>query len=520
MSRLESERAVDKVKMNSTRAETVVDLTLRDPTKIVQVARSRFNEGRTLPIKFRRKQLNGLVRLVEENEQAIVDAIHRDLRKPEQEAVSYEVLPTLNEIKHVLNHLDEWTRPEKPPKPLTNLMDGVYVYKDPYGVVLVMGAWNYPFHLTLAPLIGAIAAGNCAVIKPSDVSPATSELISILVPKYLDQDCYPVFLGGVKETTELLKERFDYIFYTGSTTVGQIIHKAANKYLTPVTLEMGGKSPAYIDSSADIAKTVKRILWGKCINSGQTCIAPDYILCTREVQDKFVKYAQKVILEFYGSDVEASADLCRIVTDRHFERLVGLMPGLKIALGGRYEPKDRFMEPTIAVDVSPNHPIMQEEIFGPILPMVTISNVDEAISFINKREKPLALYVFSTNKSDQEKLLKKTSSGGVCVNDTILHIATNVLPFGGVGNSGMGAYHGRSTFDTFSHRKSVLVRDFKSVPEKLMASRYPPYSKSKLSMIRMALQERKGLSCRYLSHIVMFLLGVGITVAVYFLCKL
>ncbi|KYB25924.1 aldehyde dehydrogenase, dimeric NADP-preferring [Tribolium castaneum] len=504
--------------MYSRTGETVVDITTPpDPAKIVHIARDRFEEGKTKPIKFRKKQLNNLVKFVQDNEDAILEALYQDFRKPKQEVVCYEIVPVVKEAKHAINHLEEWAKPEKPKKSLVNLLDGVMVYNDPFGVVLVMGAWNYPLALVLMPVIGAIAAGNCVVIKPSDLSPATSQLMYKLLPNYLDPECYPVYQGGVKETTELLKEKFDYIFYTGSTSVGQIVHKAANRHLTPVTLELGGKSPAYIDNSADITKTVKRILWGKCINSGQTCIAPDYILCTKEVQDKFVKYAEKALLEFYGSDIKDSNDYSRIITDRHFERLVNLLPGLKIAVGGRYEQKDRFIEPTIAIDVNPNHAIMQEEIFGPILPIIPINNIDEAITFINRRNKPLALYIFSTRKQDREKLLSKTSSGGVCVNDTILHASVDVLPFGGVGTSGMGSYHGKKTFDTFTHKKSVLVRDFQAIPEKIMASRYPPYSNSKISLIQMALEERKRVPLKYLPHFVMFLLGVGITIAVYFL---
>ncbi|RZC37202.1 aldehyde dehydrogenase, dimeric NADP-preferring-like [Asbolus verrucosus] len=451
--------------------DTVIDLTQRDSTKVVQAARSSYDEGKTRPIKFRKKQLNGII------------------------------------------------RPERPPKPIVNLMDDVLIYNDPYGVVLVMGAWNYPLQLTLAPVIGAIAAGNCVVIKPSDLSPATSQLIYDTLPKYLDHSCYPVYLGGVKETTELLKEKFDYIFYTGSTAVGRIIHQAANKNLTPVTLEMGGKSPAYIDSSADIAKTVRRIMWGKCTNSGQTCIAPDYILCTKQVQEQFVQYAQKVILEFYGQDVKESPDMGRIITERHFERLVGLLSGLQIAVGGCYEKKNRFIEPTIAVDVNPHHPIMQEEIFGPILPIIPIEDINDVIEFINQRDKPLALYIFTKNKATQDLLLRNTSSGGVCINDTLLHVAVDSLPFGGVGNSGMGAYHGKKTFDTFTHKKSVLVKDFGALPEKLLASRYPPYSDFKISFITMGMKERKGVSLQCASHIIIFLLGVAITIAVYYLYK-
>lgn len=340
-----------------------------------------------------------------------------------------------------------------------------------------------------------------------------------MLPRYLDSDCYPVFLGGVDETTELLKERFDYIFYTGGTKVGRIVHQAANKYLTPTTLELGGKSPAYIDSTVDMETTVRRILWGKGVNSGQTCIAPDYILCSKQVQDKFVQIAEKIIPEFYGDEMRVSLDFCRIINDQHFERLMKLIEGLKIGIGGHTDPKERFIEITIATDVSPNHPIMQEEIFGPILPIVVVNSVHEAVKFIKTREKPLAIYIFSKNKKDREYLLEATSSGGVCVNDTLLHYAADGLPFGGVGYSGMGAYHGKHTFDTFTHKKSVLVRNFQNIPEKIMSARYPPYSNSKISLMKIGLSEKKRIPrilLVLLSYVVIFFLGVIATLIIYY----
>lgn len=371
--------------------------------------------------------------------------------------------------------------------------------------------------INLAYFVGAIAAGNCVVLKPSEKAEATAELIAKLLPNYLSSDCYQVLCGGIPETTLILKQKFDYIFYTGSTEVGKIIYEAAHKHLTPVTLELGGKSPVYIDNTADIEIAAKRILWGKCVNAGQTCVAPDYILCSKEVQDKFLVHAETAIKEFFGNSVKSSPDFCRIINDYHFNRLASLLKDVKIAIGGHTDPTDRFICPTVVIDVRADEPLMQEEIFGPILPIVNVNNVNEAIKFINEGQKPLALYIFSNNSKDTKLILDNTSSGGVAVNDVILHIAVESLPFGGVGGSGIGSYHGKQTFDTFVHKKSVLKKNFAALPEKIQAMKYPPYTNKKLMLMQKAIEKRKGFSCSYLSQVFCFLLGILLTIGAYLL---
>lgn len=449
--------------------------------EIVSNARKAFREGRTRPVEFRRQQLNQLRKMYVENEQMFLDALKTDLRKPHLEAVIFETDFMLKDLDFILSRLDDWVKKQEVPSVVPE--DKSFIYHDPYGVVLVMGAWNYPAQLTLIPAAGAIAAGNTVVMKPSDVSPATAKVIETLVPKYLDNDCFPVVCGGIPETTELLKERFDYIFYTGSTGVGKIVRDAANKYLTPTTLELGGKSPCYIDDSADMDIAVRRILWGKMFNLGQTCIAPDYILCNKGVQDTFVKKAKEVLKEWYGDHPEQSPDLCRIVAERHVDRLVGYLDSGKVAVGGKYNKNDKWIEPTILTEVSPDSKIMQDEIFGPILPVLNVNGATDVINFVNDREKPLSMYLFTTKENDLEDILQNVSCGGVTVNDTLHHAANHNLPFGGVGQSGMGAYHGDYTFETFTHRKSVLVRGYGKAPEQILQNRYPPYNQDKLKVL-------------------------------------
>lgn len=317
------------------------------------------------------------------------------------------------------------------------------------------------------------------------------ELIKTLHSRYLDKDCYPVITGDGRQTTQLLQHKFDYIFFTGSPTIGKIIHQAAAKTLTPTTLELGGKSPVYLDTSADLEMSVRRILWGKLFNAGQTCIAPDYVLLHPSLQDKFIKAATKVLSEFYGPDVSSSQDICRIINEKQFDRLVNLIQGSRIGLGGTFNKKDLFIEPTILIDVKLEDNVMKEEIFGPVLPLVKCENIYEAISYINSKEKPLAIYVFSKKKSEVNLFIENTSSGNVLVNDTIMHINVNSLPFGGVGNSGMGSYHGKDTFDTFVHKKGVMKRNFMGIIEKLQTVRYPPYSEKKSKMLKIMCQTRK-----------------------------
>lgn len=481
-------------------------------SEIVQKARDAFRSGRTRPVDFRERQLKQLLWMLEENTNELIEALGKDLRKSKQEALLFEVSYLINETKNALFHLREWTKPEKPSKGLVNAMDTLLICNDPYGVVLIMGAWNYPIQLSLLPLVGAIAAGNCAIIKPSEVSAASADLIAQLIPNYLDQDCFHVVLGGVLETTVLLKERFDFIFYTGSATVGKIVRAAANEHLTPVVLELGGKSPVYIDQTVDMGIAVRRILWGKCVNAGQTCIAPDYILCSKAVQASFVAKAKEVLEEWYGSNVKSSPDFCRIVSDKQFRRLQSFLNNGGIAVGGETDPSERFIAPTILTDVKPNDPVMQEEIFGPILPIVNADSASDAISFITSQNHPLAFYIFTRNSKDMKMLIENVPCGGISCNDTIMHAGVDTLPFGGVGYSGMGSYHGVHSFNTFTHKKSCLIKDFNPMGEKLGSARYPPYSEKKINYMSFLLKKRKGFSLKFLPYLIMFTLGVVATV--------
>lgn len=481
---------------------------------VVQQLHTTFASGKTRNVDFREKQLKNLLRMYEENSAEMVQVLGADLRKHKQEAHILEIDFLINDVRNTLFNLREWVKPEKPEKTMVNLMDGVYIYKDPYGVVLVIGAWNYPLQLTLVPVAAAIAAGNCVVIKPSEVAAATCKFIAETIPKYLDSECYRVIEGGAKETSELLKEKFDYVFYTGSGRVGKIVHKACNENLTPCTLELGGKSPCYIDNSADIPIATKRILWGKFINAGQTCIAPDYLLCSKEVQRQFLEEARKILKEWYGSDPKNSPDLCRIINQQHFQRLSAMIKGANVAIGGETDSQEKYIAPTILIDVNSNDPVMQDEIFGPILPIINVDNAYDAIRFINSRSPALVMYIFTQDKKLQDLFIHSTRSGSMCLNDTIMQYAVETLPFGGVGPSGMGAYHGKYSFDTFTHRKSCLSKDYNMIGEKLASSRYPPYSDSKLSFLTTLLKKRQGFSTKFLPYILMFGIGVATTLIV------
>ncbi|CAG5048690.1 unnamed protein product [Parnassius apollo] len=484
---------------------------------VVEKARDTFNCGVTRPIEWRRQQLKNLLRLYTENQNAMIAALQKDLRRSKMEAVLLETDYLINDLKNTLNNLDEWVKPERPSKGFVNMLDDVVIYNDPYGVVLVIGAWNYPLQLLLLPMAGAIAAGNVVIVKPSELAVACAQFIAEMIPKYLDNDAVIVVEGGPEETTELLKQRFDYIFYTGGTNVGKIVYEAATKYLTPVTLELGGKSPVYIDSTVDIRVTAKRVLWGKFINAGQTCIAPDYVLCTKEVQDKFIEAARDVLKEWYGDEAQKSPDLCRIINSRHYSRLQALVDACKskIAIGGGYDPKERFIEPTIVANVTGGEKIMEDEIFGPILPIVPVENAYEAIKFINAREHPLVLYVFSNQRNIHTLFNEQTRSGSLCVNDTIMFYSVETLPFGGVGNSGMGAYHGKATFDTFTHKKSCLIKNFAVIGEKLGSMRYPPYNDSNMSRITRLMAKRSMPSFSFLPYLLTFALGVGVSYGIF-----
>ncbi len=445
---------------------------------LVARLRTTFDSGKTRPLAWRREQLEALIRFATENGDALVAALQADMGKPELEARAADIGQITQEAKLALKNLKKWTRPQS--AGAIPLLGKSFVVRDPLGVVLIIAPWNYPVGLLLSPLVGAIAAGNAVVLKPSEVTAHTSAVLAERLPKYLDMDAIAVVEGGVAETSALLEERFDHIMYTGNGSVGRIVMTAAAQHLTPVTLELGGKSPCIVDRTADLAVTARRIAWGKFMNAGQTCIAPDYVLVEESIEEELIEELKKSVDEFYSGETRNNADYTRIVNQRHHERISKLMAGQDIAFGGASDVGDCYIEPTVLRNVSPDSPIMASEIFGPVLPVLRISGLDEAISFVNQREKPLALYLFSRDAKAEERVLSETSSGGVCINGTILHIGNSKMPFGGVGPSGMGAYHGRHSFETFSHRKAVLRRGFR-FDFKMM---YPPYTEARTKLVK------------------------------------
>ncbi|XP_025090313.1 aldehyde dehydrogenase family 3 member B1-like isoform X4 [Pomacea canaliculata] len=456
--------------------------------KMIQGLRSIFRTGRTRSLKWRLAQLNSLIKLLDENGEKICQALFEDLHKHNMESYVMEINMCKNDAVFNINNLRSWMQPQQVPKGLLNKMDDAYIRYEPYGTALIIGAWNYPIQVTLLPLIGAIAAGNCVVLKPSELAPKVATLLEELIPKYLDQECIKVVNGGIPETTLLLEQRFDIIFYTGNTTVGRIVMAAASKYVTPVVLELGGKSPVFIDGNADMNVVARRIAWGKFCNAGQTCIAPDYVMCTVETQEKLLDKMKVVLEEFYTTNAQTSESFGRIINARHFQRVYKLMEGANIAIGGQTDESDLFIAPTVLRDVKLTDPVMQEEIFGPLLPIVPVRDHQEAIEIINDREKPLAMYIFSTDKGLVRTIKESTSSGGFCVNDTLIHAAVPTLPFGGVGNSGMGAYHGKFTFDTFSHKRGCLEKSLGL--ESFNSLRYPPYNEKKLGWLQWILVQK------------------------------
>jgi aldehyde dehydrogenase (NAD+) len=426
-----------------------------------------------------------MLQMLIDHEDDFVEALHADLGRPPLEAYAADIGTTKAEIKHALKHVASWAKPKKVNPGLTSMPAKAKIIPEPLGTVLIIAPWNYPIQLLLNPMAAAIAAGNCIVAKPSELAPACSAVLARLVPRYLDNDAITLVEGGVPETTALLELPYDHVFFTGSTAVGRVVMQAAAKHLTPVTLELGGKSPTIVAADADLGVAAHRILWGKHLNAAQTCIAPDYVLVESSVKDRLVDEKASVIGEVLGRDPQASPDFGRIVNDRHFNRLTGLLEsaGGTVAVGGSSDAATRFIEPTIIVDPDLEAPIMQEEIFGPLLPVVAVDSIDDAIDFVNDRPKPLALYVFAGSPETAEHVLASTSSGGACVNQTILHIHTPNMPFGGVGPSGTGSYHGKFGFDAFSHHKSVLLKPQKPDPKLL----YPPYTPLKDKIVHAAL---------------------------------
>jgi len=430
--------------------------TTESPADVVARLRAAFRTGHTRDLAWREDRLSRLRALLTERGDELAEALRADLGKSRKEAYRTEIDFTVREIDHTLEHLAQWLRPEPAPVPAVLAGATASTVRDPLGVVLVIAPWNYPVQLLLAPVAGALAAGNTVVAKPSELAPATSAAIARLLPEYLDRDTVTVVEGGVPETTALLAERFDHIFYTGNGTVGRIVMAAAARHLTPVTLELGGKSPVFVDRGTDLRTVAARLASGKFLNAGQTCVAPDYVLTDPETAPALEEALAAAVEGLFGQDASTSPEYGRIVNERHFDRLVALLDSGRTVTGGAHDRDEKYIAPTVLADVSPDAPVMREEIFGPVLPVLTVEGLDEAIAFVNDRDKPLALYAFTEDPAVRERLLTETSSGGVGLGLPLAHLTVSDLPFGGVGESGMGSYHGRYSLDTFSHRKAVL----------------------------------------------------------------
>lgn len=429
--------------------------------QIVDKQRKYFFTGETKSYEFRVKQLKKFRKMLKEYETEIYDALKLDLNKSTHEVITTELGILHTEIDFALSNLKKWMQESPVPAPLTHKGTKSYITHEPYGVTLIIAPWNYPLQLALAPAIGAICAGNTVVLKPSELAEHTSNLLKKMIDKTFDPKLF-IVIEGAKETSEqLLALRFDYIFFTGSTAVGKIIMEKASKNLTPLTLELGGKSPAIVDENCHLSLTAKRIVWGKYTNAGQTCVAPDFVYVHDKMLNKFLNALRKQIIQLYGKEPLYNSEYVRIVNKNHFNRLNNLLDSNKIFHGGKSNEVTLTIEPTILTKVTWDDPVMQEEIFGPILPVLTYTNLDDVISIIQQREKPLALYYFGRSKKNEEKIMHAIPFGGGCVNDTLYHLATPHLPFGGVGQSGMGAYHGQYSFETFSHRKSILKQTTK-----------------------------------------------------------
>jgi aldehyde dehydrogenase (NAD+) len=447
-------------------------------TTLLQTQRTFFATGQTRNLQFRQNQLLKLQQAIVTYQDQIIAAVHHDLGRPAFEA--YFEIATLGEIKLALKSLTQWTAPRKAATSIDVFPASAWIQPEPLGIALIIGPWNYPFQLVMSPLVGAIAAGNCAILKPSEFAPHTSTLIAKLIAEIFEPNYIAVVEGDREISQQLLAEKFDHIFFTGGTTIGKIVMTAAAQHLTPVTLELGGKSPCIVDRSARLDYTAQRIIWGKFLNAGQTCIAPDYLLVDATIKAELLGHLTRTITQFYGDDPSTSPDFGRIVNQRQLDRLQTYLTSGQILVGGQINPEQRYLAPTILDNVSWNDPVMAEEIFGPILPILTFDRLDTVLPEIINRPKPLALYIFAEDTQVQNQILNATSSGNVCINDTMVQFALNSLPFGGVGDSGMGSCHGKASFDAFSHQRSILKRSTRFD----LNWRYAPYSSTRLRQIK------------------------------------
>jgi aldehyde dehydrogenase (NAD+) len=456
---------------------------MTDLRDILSAQKQFFELRRTQDLDYRLENLKRLKNAIIQNESAVLEALEKDLSKAPYESYLTEVGVVLEEIRLARRRLKSWTRPRRVKTPFHLWFASSRIYYEPYGRVLIISPWNYPFLLSISPLVGAIAAGNCTVLKPSEYAPHTAAIISEIMASHFDKGYLAVIKGDATIGEALLKERFDYIFFTGSVTVGKRVMSAAAKNLTPVTLELGGKNPCIVDQDVNLDPAVRRIVFGKFINAGQTCIAPDYLWVHRSQKANLLDGIRKYLSRFYGEDLRESPDFARIINRHHFNRLRRLLEKGDVIIGGQSDPQDLYIAPTVITNLSWDDPVMQDEIFGPILPVLEFEDLSDVISSLNSRPKPLALYIFSNRRENCRKVIDQVSFGAGCINDTVIQFANPHLPFGGVGSSGMGGYHGKASFDTFSHKKSVLKKSFTFDP----SLRFPPY-KNKISLLKKILR--------------------------------
>lgn len=448
---------------------------------LMEKQRTFFASGKTFDIAYRLDALNRLEQAILKYEDSLYAALKKDLGKSKSEAYMCEVGLTLSELRYVRKHTASWSRNRRVITPLAQFHAKSFTVQEPYGIVLVMSPWNYPVLLTLEPLIGALAAGNCCVVKPSAYSPETSHVMAQLIQEAFSEEYVAVVEGGRQENQSLLEQKFDYIFFTGGVNVGKLVMEKASAHLTPVTLELGGKSPCIIDHTANLKLAARRLVFGKYLNCGQTCVAPDYVLAEESIKDEFLEYVKKEIRRQYGKRPLQNPSYGKMINRKHFDRVLGLIDRKKLVCGGESSVETLQIAPTVLDRVTENDAVMQEEIFGPVMPVLTVKNMDEAYAFVKSRPHPLALYIFTSDRQTEERFLKEVPFGGGCVNDTIIHLATSNMGFGGVGNSGMGSYHGRKSFETFSHEKSIV----KKYTWLDMPMRYQPYNRVKEKLVRM-----------------------------------
>lgn len=450
-----------------------------DIKKTIKLQRKFFTAKKTKDINYRIAKLNFLHRSIKKHEKEIMSALKLDLNKSEFESYETEIGIVLEEIRYTIKNLSSWTKPKKVKTPIIHFPSSSVIYTEPYGLVLIISPWNYPFQLAMMPLIGAIGAGNCCIVKPSEYSCHTSFIIEKIVKEVFEEAYVTVVHGGSDISKSLLEEKFDYIFFTGSPKVGKIVMESAARHLTPVTLELGGKSPCIVDKTANIKLAAKRIVWGKFLNSGQTCVAPDYLLVHQNIKNELIHEMKKYITAFYGKNPLLSKDYSKIINQKHFERLLGLMESKSIVTGGGYNTDSLQIEPTILKDITWENAIMKEEIFGPLLPIIEFERLSDVAAMIREHPKPLALYLFTRSKKNEAYIMNTVSFGGGCVNDTMIHLSNPNMPFKGVGESGMGQYHGRYSYDTFTHQKSVMKKS--NLLDIFL--RYPPF-KNHLSILK------------------------------------